>query len=179
MDADYRKLAAVYPVATRLNTETLVVKNLAPGLYGLKADGASLGSFTAMDLAAGVNLAELETPNQIRSRNLLGTVRQLARLVQDRRVFAQVLAWMETTRIDGTDVDAVANWVKGERLKSKSLAWGGWRNHMLDKFERLYPLRHGLQMQEDRLRGQLAAIRPVIWTLSLSRVTPPPGPGCR
>ncbi len=179
VDADYRKLAVVFPVAARLNTETLVVKNLAPGLYELKADGMLLGSFTAMDLAAGVNLAELATPNQVRSRQTLETVRQLARLAQDRRVFAQVLAWMEAAGIDDTDVGAVANWVKGERLKSKSLTWGGWRNHMLDKFERLYPLRHELQTQEDRLHGQIAAIRPVTWTLSLSRVTPPPRLGRR
>lgn len=174
VDADYRKLAAVYPVASRLNTETLVVKNLASGLYELKADGASLGSFTAMDLAAGVNLAERETPNQVRSRQALETARQLARLAQDRRVFGQVLSWMAEDKIDSEDAAAVANWIKGERPKSKSFAWGGWRNRMFDTFETLYPGRHELSARADALHAQIAAVRPVAWRLSLARVTQPP-----
>lgn len=174
VDADYRKLAAVYPVAARLNTETLVVKNLASGLYELKADGASLGSFTAMDLAAGVNLAERETPNQVRSRQALETARQLARLAQDRRVFGQVLSWMAEDKIDSEDAAAVANWIKGERPKSKSFAWGGWRNRMFDTFETLYPGRHELSARADALHAQIAAVRPLPWRLSLTRVTQPP-----
>lgn len=170
VDDDYRKLAFVYPVAARLNTETLIVKGLAPGLYELKANGASLGSFTAQALAAGVNLAERETPNQVLSRQALETARQLARLAQDRRVFGQVLSWIDDAKVDREDSDAVADWIKRERPKSKTLSWGGWRNHMFDTFEKLYPSRQGLSARADALHGRLAAVRPVSWRLSLTRV---------
>lgn len=169
VDADYRKLAAVYPLAARLNTETLVVANLAAGFYELKANGVSLGCFSAAELAAGVNLAERETPNQILSRKALDVTRRLAKHEQDRRVFGQVLSWIADAKVDDRDAAAVAAWIKGERPKSESLAWGGWRNYMFAQFERLYPTRDALAAQSDALHAELAAVRPVAWMLTLAR----------
>lgn len=169
MDADYRKLAAVYPLAARLNTETLVVANLAAGSYELKANGVSLGRFSAAELAAGVNLAELETPNQLLSRQALAVTRRLAKHEQDCRVFGQVLSWIANAKVDDRDAAAVAAWIKVERPKSASLSWGGWRNYMFDQFERLYPARDALTAQADALHAELAAVRPVAWSLTLTR----------
>ena len=45
-----------------LNQEPLKVRGLAAGRYTLKIDGDTAGTFTAADLAAGVNLATLPTP---------------------------------------------------------------------------------------------------------------------
>jgi lysophospholipase L1-like esterase len=45
-----------------LDWQPLKVTGLKLGLYGLKIDGQSVGSFTADQLAAGVNLAMLPTP---------------------------------------------------------------------------------------------------------------------
>lgn len=170
VDADYRKLAAVYPLAARLNTETLAVAGLADGLYELKADGWALGRFTASELAAGVNLAERETPNQVLSRRTLDAVRRLVRLEQDRRVFGSVCAWLREAGVDLSDAAAVAAWVRDERPKSASLSWGGWRNHMLDTFEALYPGRDALAARADALHAEIAAVRPVAWSLTLQAV---------
>ena len=170
VDADYRKLVAVYPLAARLNAETLAVANLAPGAYELKADGRALGRFTAAALAAGVNLAERETPNQVLSRRTLDAVRRLARLEQDRRVFGSVCAWLREAGVDMSDAAAVAAWVRDERPKSASLSWGGWRNHMLDTFEALYPGRDALAARADALHAEIAAVRPVAWSLTLQSV---------
>lgn len=47
----------------KLNLQTLVVKNLEPGDYALSIDGKAIATFTATDLAQGVNLAEyMNTP---------------------------------------------------------------------------------------------------------------------
>jgi uncharacterized protein YbcC (UPF0753/DUF2309 family) len=46
----------------KLNQQTLKVSRLAAGSYKLSIDGAAAGTFTAAQLAAGVNLAELPTP---------------------------------------------------------------------------------------------------------------------
>jgi lysophospholipase L1-like esterase len=45
-----------------LNQEPLKVRGLAAGRYALKIDGESAGTFTAEQLASGINLAELPTP---------------------------------------------------------------------------------------------------------------------
>lgn len=167
VDADYRKLAAVYPLVLRMNTETIVVANLAPGTYALRANGAEIGRFTSAQLALGVNVAELETPNQHLSRRALDVARRLARFEQERRVFGQVQAWLLAAKVDVSDSAAVADWIRAERPKSKNYSWGAWRNHMLGVFERLYPERDALPAKADALHAELAAVRPVAWTLSL------------
>ncbi|HWD37244.1 MAG TPA: SGNH/GDSL hydrolase family protein [Fimbriimonas sp.] len=45
-----------------LNQEILTVTGLSDGSYHLKIDGKDLGSFTSQQFAAGVNLAQLDTP---------------------------------------------------------------------------------------------------------------------
>ena len=49
-------------VMEALNQETLTVRGLSSGRYALKIDGEPVESFTAEQLAAGVNLAGLATP---------------------------------------------------------------------------------------------------------------------
>jgi hypothetical protein len=46
------------PFMSELNVETLMVTGLAKGAYALKIDDQDVGDFTAVQLAAGVNLAE-------------------------------------------------------------------------------------------------------------------------
>jgi hypothetical protein len=45
-----------------LDREPLTVRGLAAGRYTLKIDGEPAGTFTAAQLAQGINLAELATP---------------------------------------------------------------------------------------------------------------------
>ena len=49
-------------VMDALNQEPLKVRGLAAGRYTLKIDGEPAGSFTAQELASGINLAGLPTP---------------------------------------------------------------------------------------------------------------------
>ncbi len=49
-------------VMDALNRETLVVRGLAAGNYALRIDGEAVGSFSADQLASGINLAGLPTP---------------------------------------------------------------------------------------------------------------------
>ena len=97
-------------------------------------------------------------------------MRRLALQEQDRRVFGQVCAWMVADHVNTSNAAAVAAWIKGERPKSKSLSWGGWRNHMLDTFEALYPERDALAARADALHAEIAAVRPVAWSLTLQAV---------
>jgi len=49
-------------VEQALNWQPLKITGLKLGRYGLKIDGASVGSFTSDQLASGINLAMLPTP---------------------------------------------------------------------------------------------------------------------
>jgi lysophospholipase L1-like esterase len=47
-----------------LDTEPLVVRGLSPGRYELEIDSKKVGTFSAEALAAGINLARLDTPQR-------------------------------------------------------------------------------------------------------------------
>ncbi len=65
LSKEYKEMDAIYPVTLTLNQELLKVTNLVPGNYVLKTGNKVLGTFSAADFAAGVNLALLETPSQM------------------------------------------------------------------------------------------------------------------
>ncbi len=56
--------AGIYPVTDTLNREMLTVSGLAGDRFQLKADGKVIGTFSAAQLAKGVNLALLATPSR-------------------------------------------------------------------------------------------------------------------
>ena len=59
-NASYKQLAAIGGVdMSKYNSEIIRVTGLASGTYELKMDGVLLGTYTAAQLAAGVNIAEL------------------------------------------------------------------------------------------------------------------------
>jgi lysophospholipase L1-like esterase len=53
-----------------LNRQPLRVKGLAAGRYSLRIDGESVGAFSAEQLSAGINLAELATPMARQAANV-------------------------------------------------------------------------------------------------------------
>ena len=63
-DRDHSLALAIHSsdVTQALNREPLQVTGLKPGSYKLTIDGAAVGTWTAGELAQGINLAEFETP---------------------------------------------------------------------------------------------------------------------
>jgi hypothetical protein len=56
---------------SKLNLQTLIVKNLDEGNYALSIDGKGIATFTAADLEKGVNLAEyMNTPMFVQAQNV-------------------------------------------------------------------------------------------------------------
>ena len=111
---------SVYPFDERLNRETLVVRNLPDGEYELAFDGRTAGRFTAQALAAGVNLAELDTPNRRAAAEAAAAAKEMRAktvVLRDIRhmdlMFANEAAadaWLEKEK--GTPwIGAFRNWV--------------------------------------------------------------------
>lgn len=67
----------LYPLTEKFNREIVAVDGLSDGYYALKADGRSLGAFSAAELKSGVNIALLDTPSQRRAQKALATMREL------------------------------------------------------------------------------------------------------
>jgi hypothetical protein len=67
-----------------LDQQPLKVTGLAPGKYNLNIDGTAVKAFTADELAAGINLATLQTPMLAQSMNVLGLTNQHLQMHQNR-----------------------------------------------------------------------------------------------
>lgn len=63
----FKNLETIYPFHEKMNRETLRVTGLEAGQYHVKADSSLLGTFDAAELADGIDLAKLKTPNHARS----------------------------------------------------------------------------------------------------------------
>jgi hypothetical protein len=68
---EYKEVEKFYPLTERFNQEIFIVENLRSGTYELAFDGEKVGEFTAEEFEKGVNVANLDTPNQRKAASLV------------------------------------------------------------------------------------------------------------
>ena len=95
--SEYKEIEKFYPLTERFNREILMVERLRPGTYELAFDGEKVGEFTAEELAKGINVAALDTPNQRKSASLMKLAEKLNGMnsASDEKRKAADLAGME------------------------------------------------------------------------------------
>jgi len=167
----YRRADEVFPVTDCLNRETLVVKGLAPGLWTLEADGRPIGTFSAAALAAGVNLALLPTPNQLKAQELASVAGELAGVMTRLRGLAQVRLDLGDKAGDFTDrekIFAALDAANAEREAKKS-EYAAYYRGVAENFKKTWNERPALEAKAAALRERLASARPAACTLSVRR----------
>jgi hypothetical protein len=70
-------LLEVTGIQKSLNQEPLIIASLAPGQYALRIDDRDIGKFSAEELAAGINLADYNTPMRSQAQVVSWDVRDL------------------------------------------------------------------------------------------------------
>ncbi len=166
----YRKLDKAWPVTELVNRDILAVSNLAAGTYAIKTDGRTLGVFPAGVLAAGVNIAVLETPCQESARKVSGICAKLAELVRTRLLRGQVVREIGESGFSLYDAGGLASFFARERKAAEALPWKDFRKHVLDTAERTIPLGEELAAEEERLRKELGEIRPFRYRIEIERI---------
>jgi len=130
---EYRSVHASYPLDGKLTREIVRIVNLPTGTYELVGEGTVFGTFSAAELAAGVDFALLETPSMRQARNA-------AKLFAARRAFMQMSRRLVSVRVclhamgvdeaDATAVEAALQKEESEREKR----FGGGKNPKLYKY---------------------------------------------
>ncbi len=165
---EYEKADAFYPLTERLNKEVLAVTGLAAGSYDLAFDGVKMGSFSADDFNAGVNVALLDTPNQKRAQTLAAPMRRLQENQSRLRKVNSMQILLQKNNVDTNDrmaTDAwLANWL--EKQKKKTNEWYNNAKSSVEEYQASRDEIPALQAEADDLYEQMGAIRPVV-----SRVT--------
>ena len=160
---EYEKVdGALFPLTERFNREMLTVTGLAPGRYDLCFDGECVGTFAADELARGVNVALLDTPNQRLAQETAKLMRQ--KVENDRRRRHLVLQYVEF-RKDGISADdfAAQDAQIERRLNKMKAAKSRWYGAHVDMANRYRQDRvHAAQFDADEkdLLERINAVRP-------------------
>lgn len=169
---EWREADEIVPLSDRFNRETFAVTGLSEGLYTLAADGEPLGTFSSGDLAAGVNLALLETPGQKRARLAY------ARMGDARATAARLrgLVAMEIrARARGADVtdyaattNALLAWV--EELAARKNKYLAYYSGQVKAYVQGKPDEEGMRRRlEEAYAAMEALAKPVAYTLTVTR----------
>lgn len=145
---EYRTAEAFYPVTETFNRETIAVDGLAAGEWELRMDDRPVGVFSASELAAGVNIATLDTPNQ--------------RLAQ--------AAFVKATRLNEIYV-TFRDMRLGEGVKPGAT---GYYGQLRETYEKWRDRRGELEAEAARLRAELRAVRPAKCRVTVVRSVPSP-----
>ncbi len=163
---EYEKAAAFYPLTERLNQEVLAVTGLAAGSYDLAFDGVKVGTFSADDFAAGVNVALLDTPNQKRAQTLAAPMRRLQENQSRLRQVILVQIMLQDNNVDTNDRAAADAWLANWLEKQKKSEWYNGVKAWVNGYQASRDDTPVLQAEADDLYAQMGAIRPAV-----SRVT--------
>ncbi len=85
----YEQIDTIVPFTSEMNSEILSATGLEPGKYQLKNGKTVLGTFSADELAKGINLAYLRTPSYLTARKIAGTSSKLGNVQGKLRNIAQ------------------------------------------------------------------------------------------
>lgn len=157
---EYLSAEKVYPLTDTFNREMLTVRSLPPGRYDLTADGEPLGTFTDLDLLAGVNLALLPTPGAKRSQEAWMVSRELLSSQERLRDLVFIEATAAHRGADRRDFDAVCRTVEacvGE-MKKERAPWAGWYAALLDEYKTNKSREAEFRSKEELSRKRLGKI---------------------
>ncbi|MBR1589366.1 MAG: alpha/beta hydrolase fold domain-containing protein [Kiritimatiellae bacterium] len=163
---EYVKASEFYPLTERLNQEVIAVTGLARGSYDLAFDGAKAGAFSAEELAAGVNVALLDTPNQKRAQAIADPMRRLQANQTRVRQVILVQLMLQDNRVDISDRAAADAWLANWLEKQKKSEWYNGVKAWVDGYQAGRDALPAMQAEAEDLYEQMGAARPAV-----SRVT--------
>ena len=156
----YRSDDRMYPLTAKFNQEIIRIKGLPKGAYGLSAAGRPIGTYSADQLAKGVNIATLDTPSQRKAQEGVKIATQLKKLAGRLRGLPQ--SYVQVMKRGGDINDQascfakVDEWI--EELRVANLAGGHYYRYYageVKQFKELYPRREEEKARLEQLREEL------------------------
>ncbi|MCK6488171.1 MAG: GDSL-type esterase/lipase family protein [Planctomycetes bacterium] len=151
------------PFAAELGREELVVGGLRPGSYALAIAGSAIGSYTAAELAAGIDLGACTATPQYRQALAVAALNdRRAELEVGLRNVVFLESEMAKDRVDAQDPAAAQAWLG--RL-------GNWRKGLVPSYQATRPRAAAVLAEVVDLDRQIhAAAQPAALAYTLTRV---------
>ena len=166
-------LEAFYPFTEKLNLEIIRIRGLRAGRYTLAFDDRDVGVYSAEELANGVNVALLDTPNQRLAQTLVPVMRELHATVARYRNVMLVSRMIEDAKVDPKDFAAadawLDKWLEGQRQSPWYAGVKDWADGYRAGRERVADT----EARIESLYARLAAVRPVSSRVTATLVATP------
>ncbi len=169
---EYKNAEKFYPLTERLNKEVIAVTGLAPGSYDLAFDSVKVGTFSADEFAAGVNVALLETPNQQRAKALAEPMRRLIPNQSRLRQVRLVQIMLEDAGVDQRDYAASDAWLAQWLEKQRNNEWYNGVKAWVEGYQAGRDGIPALQAEAEDIYEQLGAVRPAVSRVTIRSAAP-------
>ena len=106
IDRNYRNLAKIMDLDKRINSEMLTVTGLPQGVYEFKVNGIVIKTFSAEELAKGINMVHLDTTSSRTAKELSALILQLTGAPHQLRRMAKAESIIHASGVDPSDKTA-------------------------------------------------------------------------
>ena len=125
----------LFDFTNRVNREELVVKHLPAGNYDLLAGSRLLGTFSAGELADGVNIAVLDTPSQQLAQQVFLKVCEGKKIIGDERTVRAVEFFSQVKgKVDPADFQAMEKYNDAAVANQPANSYGRYQYGVYKRF---------------------------------------------
>ncbi len=155
-----------------LNTELFSIANLEPGEWTLTIDTNNLGTFTATQLSAGINIAtNWQNPDQLQAQAIHSTNWTRRAIEAQTRNIVMVEMSLARAKIDVNDAEAVKTYCETQVANNKKPGGNGFLASLFSGYLTLKPKQAELHAQVENLWQVLWAMnKPVKHQVVLKKV---------
>ena len=121
----------------KMNQEIIKVSNLKAGSYTVEFDGVALGTYTAAELAKGINIATNENnPGQVQAKDIVDRYMSLQEKAAQLRAVENDITWLKQNGMyEGYSLAEMVQWLQAN---PKGTANGAFLNNHYDKMDTYY-----------------------------------------
>lgn len=159
----------VYPLTRKLNQEVMEISGLAAGTYTLEFDGVKVGEFTADQFKKGVNIAQLDTPNQRRAQAAAAVIPRLYEVVNAYRRVVLVKYMIQDDKIDASDRAATDVYLDKWLAARKSSPWYLGVKAWIDGYKADRDREVEMCSEINELYERMAVVRPAVSRVRIFR----------
>ena len=172
--SEYKKLNGTYALDGHLTREIVKVTGLPKGYYELSGNGQAFGTFTAEELAKGVDLATLDTPSMKQAMAAYKVWATMRGKVQYARRLVSTECEIRNYGGDPADAESAKAAIAKRRAlinKDPKARHYGYSMGQLDFYEKNASKKQEMWQEIDDFETKLRqAVRPKSWKLSVKPV---------
>lgn len=170
---EYEKDAEIYSLTEKLNREIIAIAGLVKGRYALYCDGKQLGEWDEISFERGINIATLETPNQLVAQKVAAIAKSYLALGGEFRTYPQIEMMVRGKANIDYDEDVFAFLDKRlADMEAKKLPWAGYYKNVFTNYRKIRPMKAEKAKALDARWAEIyAAAKPVSCKFEVRKVS--------